>query len=62
MQVNDNHIYENFKVIDKKKTSTDKALILKSLKSHFTLSSLIEDKMLQETLLEKFKMCKINES
>ena len=47
MQSDDNQIYENFTVVDKKKTSTDKALILKSLKSHFTLSSLIEDRMLQ---------------
>lgn len=59
MQSDDSQIYENFTVVDKKKTSTDKALILKSLKSHFTLSSLIEDRMLQETLLERFQMCKV---
>jgi hypothetical protein len=47
MQSDDSQIYENFIVVDKKKTSTDKALILKSLRSHFTLSSLIEDKQLQ---------------
>lgn len=51
MLSDDSQIYENFSIVDKKKTSTDKALILKSLKSHFTLSSLIEDRQLQETLL-----------
>ena len=61
MQSDDSQIYENFTIVEKKKTSIDKALILKSLKSHFTLSSLIEDKLLQEALLEKFNMCKISE-
>jgi hypothetical protein len=61
MQSDDSQIYENFSIVDKKKTSTDKALILKSIKSHFTLSSLIEDRQLQETLLDKFQMCKVNE-
>ena len=30
-----------------KKTASDKALILKSLKSHFTFTNLIEDKELR---------------
>jgi hypothetical protein len=44
-----------------KKTINDKALILKSLKTHFTFSSLIENKEIKELLLEKFKLCKVNE-
>jgi hypothetical protein len=42
--VYDNEIYENFTEVVQKKTINDKALILKSLKTHFTFSSLIEDK------------------
>ena len=42
--VYDNEIYENFIEVVQKKTINDKALILKSLKTHFTFSSLIEDK------------------
>ena len=34
---------------------------MKSLKTHFTFSSLIEDKEIKELLLEKFKLCKVNE-
>lgn len=37
----DNQIYENFLEISQKKTVNDKAIILKSLKGHFTFSSLI---------------------
>lgn len=37
----DNQIYENFLEISQKKTANDKAIILKSLKGHFTFSSLI---------------------
>jgi hypothetical protein len=37
----------------------DKAIILKSLKSHFAFSSLIEDAVLKDMLLEKFKLCKV---
>ena len=40
----DNQIYENFMEIIQKKTASDKALILKSLKHHFTFTNLIEDK------------------
>ena len=57
----DNEIYENFNEIVHKKSSNDKALILKSLKTHFTFSSLIENKEIKELLLEKFKLCKVNE-
>lgn len=37
----DNQIYENFLEINQKKSINDKAIILKSLKSHFAFSSLI---------------------
>jgi hypothetical protein len=37
----DSEIYENFIEIAQKKTANDKALILKSLKTHFTFSQLI---------------------
>ena len=57
----DNQIYENFMEIVQKKTASDKALILKSLKNHFTFTNLIEDKELRELLLEKFKLCKVLE-
>lgn len=39
----------------------DKSIILKSLKSHFTFSALIEDPDLKEILLDKFKLCKVLE-
>lgn len=47
--------------IVQKKTASDKALILKSLKNHFTFTNLIEDKELRELLLDKFKLCKVLE-
>jgi hypothetical protein len=56
----DNEIYENFMEIVQKKSTNDKALILKSLKTHFTFSTLIEDKEIKEILLDKFKLCKVN--
>lgn len=56
----DNEIYENFLEIVHKKSSSDKSLILKSLRTHFTFSSLIENKEIKELLLEKFKLCKVN--
>lgn len=55
----DNEIYENFTEVIQKKTFHDKAVILRSLKHHFTFSSLIEDKEIKEILLEKFKLCKV---
>ena len=45
--------------IVQKKTSLDKTLIVKSLKHHFTFSSLVEDKEIKELLLSKFKLCKV---
>jgi hypothetical protein len=42
--INDTDIHENFLEIVQKKSINDKSLILKSLKTHFTFSSLIEDK------------------
>jgi cGMP-dependent protein kinase 1 len=59
--VYDTEIYENFLEIVTKKSTNDKALILKSLKTHFTFSSLIEDKEIKDILLDKFKLCKVNE-
>jgi len=59
--VYDNEIYENFMEIVQKKSTNDKALILKSLKTHFTFSTLIEDKEIKDLLLEKFRLCKVNE-
>ena len=44
-----------------KKSFQDKALILRSLKHHFTFSSLIEDKEIKEMLLDKFRLCKVSE-
>jgi len=35
-------------------------LILKSLGSHFVFSTLIKDKIMQDLLLEKFKLCRVN--
>lgn len=46
--------------MDKKKSVIDRALILKSLSSHFTFSTLIHDKDMQELLLEKFMLCRVN--
>lgn len=57
----DNDIYENFHEIPQTKTQNDKYCILKSLKTHFTFSSLIEDKEIKEILLDKFRLCKVNE-
>lgn len=57
----DNEIYEHFTEVVQKKTVNDKAMILKSLRTHFTFSALIEDKEIKEILLEKFKLCKVNE-
>ena len=57
----DNEIHENFLEIVQKKSINDKALILESLKHHFTFSSLIEDKEIKELLLDKFRLCKVNE-
>ena len=59
--VYDNDIYENFTEIAQTKSPNDKFCILKSLKTHFTFSSLIEDKEIKDLLLEKFKLCKVNE-
>ena len=59
--VYDSQIYENFIEIMQKKTANDKALILKSLKGHFTFTNLIEDKELRELVLAKFKLCKVLE-
>ena len=59
--VYDNDIYENFTEVPHTKTQSDKFCILKSLKTHFTFSSLIEDKEIKELLLDKFKLCKVNE-
>ena len=59
--VYDNEIYENFVEVPQKKSFQDKALILRSLKHHFTFSSLIEDKEIKELLLDKFKLCKVGE-
>jgi hypothetical protein len=47
----DNEIYENFIEIAQKKTANDKSMIYKSLKSHFTFSTLIEDKEIRDVLL-----------
>ena len=47
--------------IIQKKTNHDKNLIVKSLKNHFTFSSLMDDKETREMLLAKFKLCKVNE-
>jgi len=47
--------------IVQKKSINDKYLILKSLKNHFTFSSLIEDKEIKDLLLDKFRLCKVNE-
>lgn len=49
--VYDNDIYENFTEIAQTKSQNDKFCILKSLKTHFTFSSLIEDKEIKEILL-----------
>lgn len=46
--------------MDKKKSTIDKNLILKSLGSHFIFSNLIKDKVMQENLIDKFKLCRIN--
>ncbi len=56
----DQEIYENFTTIEKKKSLIDKTLILKSLSRHFTFSSLMKDKDIQEILLDQFKLCRIN--
>lgn len=56
----DSEIYENFTEVDVKKTFGDKEAILKSLKSHFTFSALIEDREIKETLLEKFRLCRVD--
>lgn len=45
--------------MEKKKSLVDKTLILKSLASHFTFSSLIKDKSMQDHLLDNFRLCKI---
>lgn len=55
----DQEIYENFKTIEKKKCPADIAFIEKSLQNHFTFSALIADRTLQEQLIEKFKLCKV---
>lgn len=47
----DLEICENFEETPLKKTANDKALVLKSLKSHFTFSTLIQDKEIKEILL-----------
>ena len=57
----DNDIYENFHEIPQTKSPNDKHCILKSLKTHFTFSSLIEDKEIKEILLDKFRLCKVKE-
>ena len=49
--VYDNDIYENFTEIAQTKSPNDKFCILKSLKTHFTFSSLIEDKEIKDLLL-----------
>ena len=46
----------------KTKNKLDKELILKSLSGHFIFSSLIEDKSVHDMLLDKFQLCKVNES
>ena len=57
----DSEIYEHFSEIGHKKNLTDKNQILKSLKNHFTLSSLLQSKEIKELMIEKFKLCKVPE-
>lgn len=53
-------IYENFTLVDKKKSSIDRSLIVKSLNEHFTFANLIHDPEMQDLLLSNFKLCKVN--
>ena len=47
-QSEDDVIYENFAIADKKKTPFDLQFIAKSLSHHFAFSSLIQNKSMQE--------------
>ena len=58
--VNECEIFENFTIVEKKKSLVDKNLISKSLGSHFIFSNLIKDKVMLELLLDKFKLCRVN--
>ena len=51
---------KNFRIL--KKSIIDKSLIAKSLASHFIFSSLIKDRAMQELLLDKFKLCRVNKN
>ena len=55
----DQEIYENFTIIKKKKNLLDISFIAKSLAQHFTFSSLIVDKALQDQLIDEFRLCQI---
>ena len=55
----ENTIYEHFSLIEKKKSSIDYKVILKSLSTHFTFANLINDKEMQNLLLDNFKFCKV---
>ena len=55
----DEEIYENFTIIEKRKNLLDISLLVKSLSNHFTFSSLISDKALRNSLIEQFRLCKV---
>lgn len=46
-------------MVDKKKTPYDIAFLVKSLAHHFTFSSLIQNKNMQDQVIDKFRLCKV---
>jgi hypothetical protein len=60
IRLDENVTYENFKIIDKKKNQLDIQFISKSLAHHFTFASLIENKNMQDQLIDRFRLCKVD--
>jgi hypothetical protein len=52
-------IFENFRVVERRKGILDRTFIAKSLDNNFVFSDLGKWKGMHDTLIEKFKYCKV---